>query len=113
MNGGRISDNTSTNGGGVYFSKASFITGKISKNTANNNGGGIYAAAGVIFQDGLTSIEENTSKGSNSYGGVYFTSAAGSQSLLVLEDIISGNSGFGSENNGEHNWTERGPMLGE
>jgi hypothetical protein len=113
MNGGRISDNTATDGGGVYASMASYITGEISQNTANNNGGGIYALAGVTFHLGLTSIVNNTSKGSNSYGGVYFISTTVSQSPVDLEDIISGNSGFGSENKAEHNWTERGPMLGE
>jgi hypothetical protein len=76
MNGGEISDNThSYGGGGVYVlsSNGTFTMsgGKISKNTANGNGGGVYVDTGGTFTMNGGTISGNTANGGGGGISVY------------------------------------------
>ena len=79
MNGGTISSNDSSDGGGVSVVGGTFTmnSGTISNNTSNN-GGGVYVNNGIFFMNGGSisgNIVSNTS--SNSYGGGVSVGASG------------------------------------
>jgi hypothetical protein len=69
MNGGTISGNTASNGGGGVFVAGTFTMngGSISENTAPN-GGGVHIASGGTFNLNNGSISKNTASNG---GGVY------------------------------------------
>lgn len=90
LNGGTISDNEASNGGGIYGYSSGSLTvndGSISGNKATSNGGGgIYLdACGMDFENG--SVTGNTS--SNYGGGIYVTNSA---EVIFADGTISGNS---------------------
>jgi hypothetical protein len=71
MNGGAISGNSATTGGGVFVQDGAFTMagGAISGNTTDDSGGGVYVGGGTFMMQGGASISGNTT--SNSGGGVY------------------------------------------
>ncbi|MCL1976836.1 MAG: hypothetical protein FWG55_01815, partial [Candidatus Bathyarchaeota archaeon] len=97
MSNGKISGNTSANGGGVYNNAGSFTMsgGTISNNTANTFGGGVCNFGGSFTMSGGT-ISNNTA---NAGGGVYNNAG----SFTMLTGTISSNTannGGGIYNNG-------------
>ena len=66
MDGGEITNNTTTNGGGVNVFSGTFNMddGKIDNNTASSHGGGIYLAENAIVNITNGSIENNHSNAS-------------------------------------------------
>jgi len=71
MNGGTISENTATHGGGIYISAGTFTMndGVISSNIVSSGGGGVYIGKNVTFNMNNGTISDNTANGSG--GGVY------------------------------------------
>ena len=77
MYGGSITKNTATDGGGVYVtSNGSFSMhgGLIDENQAHSNGGGIYTDGGGTFS--MSGSAEITGNTANAGGGVYVGGAA-------------------------------------
>lgn len=74
MNGGTITENSATNGGGVYNQGTFTMTGgTISENTALYNGGGVFNAGTFTMTGG--EMTDNTAYSNG--GGVYFAESAG------------------------------------
>lgn len=100
MYGGTISNNSATNGGGLFMcSNAGNIFnmygGSITGNTATDQGGGVYSASGEITMTGGTIDHNNASQG----GGVY-VSKDGNFKLNGLVQI-TGNTKNDAANNVE------------
>jgi hypothetical protein len=107
MNGGEISDNSTTvyssidsYGGGVYISSGSFTMsgGTISDNSANfsanSYGGGVYVSGGSFtMSNGTISDNSAISFTANSYGGGVCVSGG---SFTMSGGTISGNSATSS-----------------
>jgi len=71
MNGGKISENTATHGGGIYISAGTFTMndGVISSNIVSSSGGGVYLEYNVTFNMNSGTISDNTANVNG--GGVY------------------------------------------
>jgi fibronectin type 3 domain-containing protein len=98
INGGTISGNMATNdGGGVYVSSGTSFNmnnGRISENTASRNGGGLYLINGTFTMYGGT-IRGNTSNSTTvtgGGGGICASNNTGTTSIAIYGGIISGNS---------------------
>ena len=99
VNGAKIRNNSSTNGGGVYMIRTDMVYhssinlnyGNIADNTASSFGGGIYASGGIAINVGDASISDSLKVISNSakYGGGIYISDG---------DIIVNNGFVGMEN---------------
>ena len=87
MYGGTISNNSATNGGGLFMcnnvgNNFNMYDGSITGNTAISMGGGVYSAGGEITMTGGNIERNNASQGGGMYesGGssVFFTMSGGS-----------------------------------
>ena len=72
MYGGTITNNSATNGGGVYMCNNggnifNMYGGSITGNTATDQGGGVYSASGEITMTGGTIDHNNASQGAGMY----------------------------------------------
>jgi len=91
MQGGTISGNTSTSGGGVYVNGAFNMSGgTISGNTSNGNGGGVYVIGTFTMYGGTISDNKSNTNG----GGVLVN---GNGRFDMQNGTITGNT---AKNNG-------------
>jgi len=73
MEGGKISGNTSRNGGGVYIDESSFTmqgNASISGNIAHTSGGGVCINNGTFTMQGNASVSGNTARSGWGGGGI-------------------------------------------
>jgi predicted outer membrane repeat protein len=81
MSGGKISDNTTTSGGGVYIAgNFTLLDGVISDNTAANNGGGVFMETNGTFTIINGIIKGNTA---TNIGGGVFVSGTGTFRIVT------------------------------
>jgi hypothetical protein len=87
MNGGIISGNSATSGGGVsinYYTLFTLVDGTISGNTAGYGGGIDISNASIFIQAGGT-ISGNTASG---YGGGVSDESPGGNWFSCLEELL-------------------------
>jgi len=95
-NGSKITNNTATNGGGVYLSSGTITMkgGEISGNTTEGSGGGVYATYGTFTMNNGSKITNNTAIQG---GGVAVTY---SSTFTMNGGEISGNTASSTEGKG-------------